>query len=127
MPDPPPVRYVCSRCGGDAVSLIEGRTNFDERYPIGHCERCTPVPKPRIQKGTGPRSGREAVWHTPTRRTIALVRADLDDPDERAHRAKVKHARGLARKLHDPKLNAKMSDAELKQASEAVLWLRRAE
>lgn len=98
---------------------------MDPRYPTGYCDRCTPVLKARLRPGTD--GSKPGHWHTPARRTIALLRADLDDPTDRAHRAKVAHARQLARKLHDPKHAARMSPAELKQASEAVLWLRRAE
>lgn len=122
-----PPRFVCSKCGGPSVTLDEARTVMDPRYPVGFCERCTPIPKPRIQKGTGPGTGREAVFVTSPRRTVALVRADLDDPDRRAHLAKVAEARRLARKLHNPKEVRAMSEAELKRASDAVLWLRRSE
>lgn len=124
---PPAPRFVCSKCGGPSVSIDQSKTAMDPRYPIGHCDRCTPIPKARLRPGADKKSPKPTDWYTPARRTVALIRADLDDPGDRAHRAKVEEARRLAKKLHDPKANAKMSKAELQQASDAVLWLRRGE
>jgi hypothetical protein len=122
--------YVCSKCGGPNVHLDESRTTIDPRYPIGHCDRCTPEPKPRIKKGTGPGTTREAVWVTSARRTVPLLRADLDDPADREHRAKLARMRELAARLHPTtaaQRRKRYSEAELKEASAAVAWLRRAE
>lgn len=116
---------MCSKCGGPNVTPDASRTNLDARYPIGFCDRCTPEPKSKLRPGTD--GSRPDHWVVPARRTIPLVRADLDDPADREHRHRVEHARTLARKLHDPKSNARMPEAERRQASEAVAWLRRAE
>ena len=119
---------MCSKCGGPNVHVDQARTAIDPRYPTGHCDRCTPVPKARLRRGTD--GSKPGDWHTPARRTIALLRADLDDPGDRAHRAKVAHARQLAARLHPTtaaQRRKKYSEAELKKASAAVAWLRRSE
>ncbi len=38
--------WTCTRCGGPAKRL-EGFTLLDERYAVGYCDKCTPIPKKR--------------------------------------------------------------------------------
>lgn len=110
--------YICSSCGGGSVEVNEAQPSLDDRYPLGHCVRCTPWPKPKenpLKKGD---------FIQPPRKSVALVRADLFDRAAFDHQQKVEAARRLANKLHSGK-GARMSDEELKAASEAAAWLRR--
>lgn len=110
--------YVCSSCGGYSVEVNAARPSIDDRYPIGHCVRCTPWPK-QVENPMKP-----GTFTQPPRKNVPLVRADVFDRDEFDHRQRVAEARRLAAKLTSSKAG-KMSEAELKAARDAVEWLQR--
>ncbi len=39
-----PPRYVCTRCGGDQVTVSAARPSIDPRYALGLCGRCSRGP-----------------------------------------------------------------------------------
>lgn len=58
-------KYVCTRCGGGQVTVLEGHPSIDDRFAVGWCD-CAPQPV-----DNNPRH------RTPTRPTVQLIRADL--------------------------------------------------
>lgn len=36
--------WVCTRCGGGGCSVLDGHPSLDDRFAIGWCDRCTPLP-----------------------------------------------------------------------------------
>lgn len=50
--------WICTRCGGGACSVLDGHPSLDDRFAIGWCDRCTPLPtldprRPHDQKKRG--------------------------------------------------------------------------
>src|SRR5258706_14443284 len=37
-------KWICTRCAGSDVKVLEGRPSIDERFAVGWCDRCTPRP-----------------------------------------------------------------------------------
>lgn len=89
-------RYVCTRCGGDRTSVSDAHPSLDERYAIGHCDRCTPVPVPPAQRATVP-----------------LVRADLWTPETLRDRKEARRRERVVRKAIEPDSKRPPSDDEV--------------
>jgi hypothetical protein len=65
------VAWVCSECGGEQAAPIEARPSIDDRYAVGYCIRCSPIPMidPNDHTKTKPLN----------RKTVQLVRSDVWD------------------------------------------------
>ncbi len=79
--------WVCSECGREGAKLNEARPSVDDRYAIGYCESCCPLPviDPNDHQKTKPRN----------RRVVQLVRSDLWSPDLLAERRRQARIRQL--------------------------------
>lgn len=111
-----PIRasYLCSKCGGSTIEISETRPSLDDRYPLGHCVRCTPWPA-QIAAPDG-------TLYQPARAIIPLVRSDAFDRKAFDRRAELRQARALVAKMQGP-TGAKMSPDELREAQKALSLL----
>ena len=69
--------WACSKCGRQDVIVAAARPSLDDRYAVGYCPTCAPVPPPV--------DPREKPRKTPNP-SVPLVRADLWDPAAAAER-----------------------------------------
>ncbi|MGH2465414.1 MAG: hypothetical protein ACRDGI_08135 [Candidatus Limnocylindrales bacterium] len=87
--------WVCSRCGRRDVSVNEARPSLDDRYAVGHCPTCAPIPPP-----ADPRRKPPAIV------TVPLVRADRWDPEIPEERRRRRADELFLEKYRDGRVNA---------------------
>ncbi len=102
-------RWVCSGCGGEQTTVLEGRPSIDDRYAVGYCVSCNPMPvnDPKDPKLTKPRN----------RSTSALVRQDVWDPELLRKRREREAEARLLTQFRNGKLR---SDADKDRAAAVI-------
>ena len=105
-------KWICSSCGADGiVTVSQAKPSLDDRYAVGYCGNCAPVPPP-----VDPTLARPRRPSPP--RTVTLVRSDKWDPETlRRRRDAVADERLLKRYL----VGKVDSDSERKRAHELLV------
>ena len=112
------MNYVCTGCSLRDTEINRARPSLDDRYAVGYCDHCTPIPVPRKD----PRH--PGTWIVRERKLIDLVHPSVWNQEAFEHRVQLEVNRRLAKRL-DPKQKSKYSQTELKEAQVAVAWLQR--
>jgi hypothetical protein len=105
--------WVCSGCGlSDDVVASLGRPSLDDRYAVGWCPRCAPLPPPDDPTDARRRERKRR----PPAKTVALVRGDAWDPRVLRERLAREADRRLFERVHAG--DARLTDADRARAAE---------
>jgi hypothetical protein len=105
--------WICSGCGrDDDVVASAGRPSLDDRYAVGWCPRCAPLPPPDDPT----EARRPERKRRPPAKTVALVHPDAWDPDAFAARRQREADRRLIERVHAG--DARLTDADRQRAAE---------